>query len=162
MVCIATCALVTGGRPKCWGLDSSGQLGHGTVWLWSSLTPVDVVDPGLSINYRTGQPGSYLTLTGVNYPPGRPLTVTVNGQLLTTTLRTNETGEFIFFVSTTGADAGGYVVTASVNADTGAAAQFVLDPHAPVRPQEGGGDTLPVPAGIAVQFRFIYLPVIRR
>jgi hypothetical protein len=136
-------------------------LGLGTIVQRS--TPVDVVDHaplGLFLNYHTGQLGSTFTLTGENFPPGRPTTVTVNSRVLTDTLRTTETGGFIFFVNTPGAEAGGYRVT--VSAGPSASAHFILDTHAPARPQEGGGVTLSVPAGIAVQFRFTYLPAIRR
>ncbi len=87
------------------------------------------------------------------------MTVTVNSLVLTNTLRINETGSFIFFINTAGADPGEYFVTVSENPS--ASAYFFLDANAPVRQQEGGGDTLSVPAGIAIQPR-IYVPLTRR
>jgi len=155
-----TCALVTGGRPKCWGSDGYGQLGLGTIT--QRLTPVDVVEsvpPALAINYAAGQPGSFFTLTGWNFPPNGAATIMVNGQTLTSTLPVNETGGFIFFINTTGADEGFYSVTASVNPSAGASFQLSLS--APLRVQEGGGLTLNVPAGIAFT-NALYLPLIAR
>ena len=156
-----TCALVGSGRAKCWGFDGYGQLGIGTIT--QRLTPVDVVESApasLAINYAAGQPGSFFTLTGANFPPASPLSITVNGSVLSTELQTSETGSFIIFLDTAAADAGGYVVTASVN--PAASVSFTLDASAPLRPQEGGGQTLTVPAGIAVQTHSVYLPLIMR
>jgi alpha-tubulin suppressor-like RCC1 family protein len=156
-----TCALLSSGRPTCWGSDSSGQLGLGTIVRRSTPTNiVGSVPARVSLNYATGSPGSLFTLAGENYPPGSPMTVTVNSVVLTTTFRTNETGGFIFFIDTSSALVGDYVVTVSVNPQS--SAMFTLESGAPIRPPEGGGQTVTVPAGIAVQFRHAYLPAILR
>jgi alpha-tubulin suppressor-like RCC1 family protein len=41
-----TCAVMTGGYPKCWGYNASGQLGNGDASGASQLGPVDVVGQG--------------------------------------------------------------------------------------------------------------------
>jgi hypothetical protein len=155
-----TCALVGNGRPKCWGWDGYGQLGMGTIT--QCLTPVDVVEsapPYLTINYPNGQPGSFFTITGWNFPPDTQATLSINGQVITSTLSVNPTGSFIVFLNTTGVEAGGYVVAASVNPS--ATTIFILADDAPLRPQEGGGQTFVVPAGIAYT-NYVYLPLVRR
>jgi hypothetical protein len=115
---------------------------------------------GLSLNYTTGKPGSFFTLTGENFAPGSIATVTVNTVVLTDTLQVNEAGGFLFFLNTAEADAGGYRVTASTNPS--ASALFTLDESTPLRLQEGGGQTFNVPGGIAVQYRFVHLPLVVR
>ena len=93
-----SCALVGSGRPKCWGWDGYGQLGLGTIT--QRLTPVDVIDlapPSLTINYPNGQPGSFFTITGWNFPPDSQATLSINGQVITNTLSVDPTGSFIFF-----------------------------------------------------------------
>jgi alpha-tubulin suppressor-like RCC1 family protein len=155
-----TCALVGNGRPKCWGWDGYGQLGLGTIT--QRLTPEDVVEsapPYLTSNYPSGQPGSFFTITGWNFPPGTQATLSINGQVITSTLSVDPTGSFIFFLNTTGDEAGGYAVTVSVNPS--ATTSFILADDASLRPQEGGGQTFVVPAGIAYT-NFIYLPLVRR
>jgi alpha-tubulin suppressor-like RCC1 family protein len=158
-----TCALAANGRAKCWGSDRDGQLGLGTIT--QRLTPVDVLASGataLSLNYPAGQPGSYFTLYGANFPSGSALTVTLNSHVLPSTLTVSESGEFIVFLNTAGADEGGYFTTVTAGSGESATVLFVLDQDAPLRVQEGGGQTLDVPGGVAVALRFVYLPLIAR
>jgi alpha-tubulin suppressor-like RCC1 family protein len=155
-----TCALIAPtGRVKCFGWDGHGQLGTGAIT--KRPTPENVVEstPILTLNYPTGQPGSLFTLTGWNFPLGAQATLSINNQVITTTLDINETGSFIIFLDTASADLGKYFVTVSVTPN--AIAMFVLDDIAPLRPQEGGGTTLEVPAGIAFD-QSLYLPLIMR
>lgn len=157
-----TCALMTTtARVKCFGSDSYGQLGVGT--LVQRLTPVDVVDaptPSLKLNNGNGQPGSIFTLTGWNFPPNSQGTLTVNGQALTTTLAVNATGGFIVFLDTAASEDGVYLVNVSVNpsATTG----FVMQASAPLRAIEGGGVVHAVPAGLGGPVNSVYLPVMHR
>jgi hypothetical protein len=140
--------------------DGYGQLVLGTIV--QCLTPVDVVDGAparVALNYPTGKPSSYFTVTGENFPVSSILTVAVNSAVLTTTPRVNETGGFIFFINMVEADAGGYALVIGANsclvsnmafgAVSDISATFMLAPTAPLRVQEGGGLTLGVPAGIA-------------
>ena len=80
--------------------------------------------------------------------------------MLTSTLTVSESSEFIVFLDTAGADEGAYDVTASVNPT--ATVSLLLSSGAPQRPQEGGGQTLNVPAGIGIPLKSVYLPLIVR
>jgi alpha-tubulin suppressor-like RCC1 family protein len=154
-----TCALTANGRAKCWGSDSDGQLGVGTILYHT--TPVDLGGPSLTLNYPTAQPGSYFTLSGWNFPADTQGSLTINGQVITTALAINPTGSFIVFLNTAGAEAGSYVVTVSVNPE--AMTGFLLTEDAPLRPQEGGGQEYVVPGGVAYHdFIFIHLPLVVR
>jgi hypothetical protein len=126
------------------------------------LTPVDVVEsvPSISLNYTAGQPGSYFTVTGENFPPASPMTVAVNDQVLSDELQTNAMGGFIFFLDTGSAEEAFYRVAVSVNPS--ATAMILLQPGSPLRVQEGGGTTLVVPPGLGLPIRRAYLPVIMR
>jgi alpha-tubulin suppressor-like RCC1 family protein len=155
-----TCGLVGSGRPRCWGSDSSGQLGFGTAL--QRLTPIDVVTsvpPALLLNYTAGHSGSFFTLSGWNFPPNSTASLVVNGHTLTTTLAVNPTGGFTLFLDTAEADDGFYVVTAAVSPS--ASIRFTLDANEPSWIQEGGGLTFQVPAGIAYT-RTVYLPLVQR
>ena len=117
-----------------------------------------VIPPALTINYSSGAPGSYFSVTGQHFPPNETAQITVNGQSLGT-VQVDNNGDIFFLITTANADEGAYFVTASVNPS--ATEQFVLDANEPVRPQAGTGDTFDVPAGIAMT-KFVYLPAVSR
>ena len=155
-----TCALVGTGRPYCWGLDGVGELGIGTKVISFSTTPVDLVEAGpLTRNYPNGQPGSFITITGWNFPPDSQATLSINGQIITNSLSVYPTGSFLFFLDTDGAEQGLYVVTVGANPE--ATTSFVLAGSLPLRSQEGGGLTFTVPGGIAYR-NFFYVPLAMR
>jgi hypothetical protein len=117
-----------------------------------------VIPPALTINYSSGAPGSYFSVTGQHFPPNETAQITVNGHSLGT-VQVDNNGDIFFLITTANADEGAYFVTASVNPS--ATEQFVLDANEPVRPQAGTGDTFDVPAGIAMT-KFVYLPAVSR
>ena len=115
--------------------------------------------PQLAINYDTGAPGSFFTVSGSNFPAGQYATVIVNGTVLTNTLAVDSNGAFSLIMDTQGAESGYYIVSASMN--IGRTVQFTLDANAPLRAQEGNGTLLQVPADIAFSSR-VFLPVVHR
>ena len=115
--------------------------------------------PSLIANYPNGQPGSFFTLIGSDFPPNIAATVVINGVILTETLMIDSSGRVTFLLDTSQADPGSYFVTLTANST--AITGFILDPSAPLRPQEGSGTILDVPGGIALT-RFVYLPVVLR
>ncbi len=116
--------------------------------------------PALSINYSTGAPGSTFTVDGSDYPAGATVTVRINNREIAPSgpIQTDEEGSFRFLVSTAGASESVYAVEASVG-ETALSVFFRLDTAYPVRPQEGDGPVVSVPAGIALN-RPIYLPAV--
>jgi hypothetical protein len=115
--------------------------------------------PSLMANYPNGQPGSFFTLIGSDFPPNIAATVVINGVILTETLMTDSSGSITFLLDTSQADPGSYFVTLTANST--AITGFILDPSAPLRPQEGSGTIFDVPGGIAFT-KSVYLPVVRR
>jgi hypothetical protein len=114
--------------------------------------------PGLSINYKSGSPGSFFTLTGENFPSDSTATITANGHVLGSA-STDSSGDMVFLLNTDQADEGYYTTIASVNPS--ATARFFLDAAEPLRPQEGTGSVFNVPSGIAYT-NIVYLPLILR
>ena len=108
---------------------------------------------------------------GSNFPPNSTLSITINGHAVGT-ITVDGVGGFVFQLSTTDAGEGLYSVTVTVNpgvtahlataaVNPSATTRFTLDDIAPLRPVEGGGPVIAVPAGIAYT-KFIYLPLVRR
>jgi hypothetical protein len=113
----------------------------------------------LSIDYPTGQPGSFFTLQGARFPADLPAEVTANGRLLGT-LQTGPEGDLSFLLSTGGAGAGYYNLTVTA-AESSATVQFLLDPDEDLHQQEGSGTIFDLPAGIAYT-DLVYLPLVSR
>lgn len=115
-----------------------------------------VQPPTLAINYPSGAPGSYLNLTGDNYPPNQTATIYLNDVTLGTA-PISASGTFTFTLTTEEATEGTYLITASVNPT--ATVKFVLDSDSEVRPLEGSYLTFEVPAEAAYTFE-AYLTLI--
>lgn len=116
------------------------------------------VTPSLEINYVTGRPDSFFTITGANFPANSNVAVEVNGYSLTETLAVDSAGNLNFLLDSSMADPGRYFVTVT---NPNLIVDFLLDTNAPLRPQEGSGPVFDVPSGIAY-VEFIYLPFARR
>jgi parallel beta-helix repeat protein len=115
-------------------------------------------DSTIDINYDSGAPGSFFTLSGNGFPPNGMAVISVNGAVLGT-MPTDGSGSFSFLLSTTNADEGTYFVRASVNPS--ATVQFILSSDKPTRPQEGSGTVFELPAGVAYT-ESIFLPMVMR
>jgi peptide/nickel transport system substrate-binding protein len=113
--------------------------------------------PLVKLNYLTGQPGSYLTLTGRNFPANQSASVLVNDVAIATTT-TDATGQADVTLDTTLLPAGDYQITLSVNPK--ASIPFTLASDQPLRAKEG--DTAAVVIPPAVNNRSVYLPLIER
>jgi cold shock CspA family protein len=115
-------------------------------------------EANLTINYPAGAPGSYFTVTGSRFPANVTATISVNGHELGP-VPIDAMGGFTFLFSTTNADEGIYMITASVNPS--ATTQLILDADAPIRPQEGTGSIIDIPEGIAFTNQ-VFLPLLQR
>jgi len=110
----------------------------------------------LKLNYPTGQPGSFFTLTGQNFAADSKASIAVNQQVLGN-VPTDQDGSFTCLLDTTNADAGHYAVT--VAAGTSAVVRFELAEGEPLRAQEGDGKIFQLPAGIAYTHQ-VFLPIV--
>jgi Leucine-rich repeat (LRR) protein len=124
----------------------------------TDLTRTGVICTSLALNYTTGASGSYFTVNGYGFPLNATATISVNGAQLGASA-VNSSGQLSVELDTRTAEAGWYVVTASVNPS--ASAPFMLAPDQPVRPQSGPGPYLVVPPGVAYT-RQMYLPLMLR
>ena len=97
-----------------------------------------IYDATLSVNYTTGQPGSYFTFAGAQYPANSMATLSINGNNIGQ-VETDNGGNLTFILYTGGVDPGIYSVTATVNSNASATAVIELLPNAPLRLQEGSG-----------------------
>ncbi len=151
-----SCAITEAGAALCWGTNGNGQLGDGTL-PWRT-TPTDVVNLEpltLAINFPDGQPGSFFTVTGSNYPPGGEFTVSANGLALSPTVMAGSDGRLSFLLNTAGAQVGRYMI--SLDSIPRKAAGFHLITSAPLRSPQGSGPVLNIPGEIALT-SFLFMP----
>jgi hypothetical protein len=123
-------------------------------------TPTPTPPVRLSINYSSGQPGSYFTVQGEKFTPNQPAFLVVNGHTLGS-VNVNAAGQLGFQLTTGEADPGLYAVFAYAGLSS-AGVPFWLDPDFPLRLQEGAGlPIFPVPPGVALT-QHQYLPLVGR
>lgn len=113
-----------------------------------------IYEATLDVNHTTGSPGSYFLFTGTNYPANSIATISVNGEEVGQ-VETDSNGDLSFIIATAHSDPGSYTVTAAVDVNASAAANFTLDLNAPHQPVDGTG---PIFTLIEVN----YLPVSRK
>ncbi len=110
----------------------------------------------LGINYSTGTPGSYFTLSGSSFLPDSNVSLEVNGFVLGT-VTADENGGFTAVLATDNADLGSYLVHATIGT-VDSSVGFILDANSADRPLETQATIFNVPAGIAYTF-FNHLPM---
>jgi alpha-tubulin suppressor-like RCC1 family protein len=155
-----TCVLPSGAPPVCWGMNVFGQISDGTI-PYHQL-PVEVVGLTpfeLEINYSTGLPGSFFTVTGAHYPSESDVDVRVNGLGLSPSVQPDAAGGFTFFLSTSPDGPGIYILEATSTLTKGV--RFTLDEDEPPRPLEGIGLIYLVPPEVALG-QFAFLPSLPR
>lgn len=119
---------------------------------------VDEIIPTLSINHKTGAPGSIFTVNGINFPANKTTTVTLNGRFLGTE-PTDSNGELTFLLDASAAEEGAYMATVKVNPS--ADLWFSIDSTAPTHTPDGSGTIYSIPSGIGFD-EFSFLPGIVR
>lgn len=113
-----------------------------------------VYEATLDVNHTEGSPGSYFLFTGSNYPANSIANVTVNG-IEVGTVETDNSGNLSFIISTAHSNPGSYTVSATVDANASAAANFTLVINGTFQPIEGDG-----PVFTLIEAN--YLPVVRK
>jgi hypothetical protein len=100
-----------------------------------------------------------ITIAGWDYPADAQAHVFLNSVQPTDPeyIQVDEFGSFIFFLDTTGAEAGAYEITVTVNPS--ASDWFVLSDSGQVMPQDGGGLLIYWPSRMPPTSYFIYLPI---
>jgi Tol biopolymer transport system component len=110
----------------------------------------------LSLSDAAGQPGSYFTLDGADFPPGQMVALSVNGRSLGE-ITVEADGSFTAVLDSSQANPGLYVTTAAVNL-LRVHAHFLLAADAPLRANPGGSALL-IPPGIGLD-NAVYLPIL--
>ncbi len=157
---LTTCVVSSLSEAQCWGLHANGQVGDGSPpWELTPRAVINLITTRLTINYSVGQPGSFFTIQGIDFPVQTPVSIKVNNLSLLPSLTTGADGELIFILDTTLAEPGSYVVT--VSATHSYNVTFRLETSADFHPQEGSGTVYQVPGGIAMTYG-VYLPFSRK
>ncbi len=111
----------------------------------------------LQVNHTVGAPGSFFTVFGGNFSPNSQVSVFANGVSLGD-LQSNDAGELMFLINSSGADLGYYMIEAIGN--EGAATLIILSEDAPVWLPENEAIVFNLPVGIAQQL--LFMPLINK
>ena len=116
----------------------------------------DAYNPSaLDVNHTSGSPGSFFTISGINFSADTMVSIYANGTPLGD-LQVSGSGDFQFLINSSGADTGFYLI--EVVGNESAATQIILNADEPLWPQENEGSVFNLPVGIAEQL--IFMPVI--
>lgn len=114
-------------------------------------------DGDLVVNYETGSPGSYFTVTGTRYQANTTIEISLNGIVVGYT-DTDEDGDYLFILSTEFADTGIYNVSPRIWAETLTGilveiptTRFIISSYANHHPLEDDGPIFTVPEGISIR-----------
>lgn len=113
-----------------------------------------VYEASLDVNHTEGSPGSYFLFTGTNYPANALATISVNGEEVAE-VQTDGNGDLSFIIATSNSNPGSYTVTAAVDVNASAAANFTLVIDGQHQPLEGNG---PIISLVEVN----YIPAVRK
>ncbi|MFZ6026487.1 MAG: RCC1 repeat-containing protein [Chloroflexota bacterium] len=154
------CALSVTGVVACWGANDFGQIGNNS--LPFQLTPLQLPTwylAQLATNFTGGQPDSYFTLSGIDYPPGVTVTIRVNAHVFTQTVTADATGAFTFQLHVPAGEEGYYAVQTQA---AGYTAGLLLQVNAgePLRPRLAD-EFLEVPTGIVAPYA-AFIPLIAK
>jgi hypothetical protein len=97
-----------------------------------------VYEAALTVNHTQGSPGSYFLFTGTNYPANSTAVISVNGDEIGE-VQTDGNGDLSFIIATANSAPGSYTVTAVVDVNASAAANFTLVTNGTFWPLEGTG-----------------------
>ena len=110
----------------------------------------------LEVNHASGQPGSFFTITGANYPSNTALEVHANGILLGS-IQSDSGGNLIFVINSAGAELGYYTVVVGQVNDV--STRFALKSEDPLWAQDVAAPVLQLPSNSANHL--IFLPSIQ-
>lgn len=134
---------------------------------WRMFAGAYGVEPVVSVDFTTGAPGSYFTITGFNFPAGKIVKVKVNGRELAS-LTTSDTGSFTVVFNSATSGIGTYDVEVEVEDRIRAAAladqrdaSFTVLVGAPLRARPATtGALVDLPSGLARSY--LYLPQVAK
>lgn len=111
----------------------------------------------LQVNHTVGAPGSFFTVFGGNFSPNSQVSVFANGVLMGE-VQSDDAGELMFLINSSGADLGYYMIEAIGN--EGAATLIIISEDAPVWLPENEAIVFNLPVGIAQQL--LFMPLINK
>jgi len=124
--------------------------------------------PALNINFTTGQPGSFFTLRGFNFPSITEMEILANGRMLNNSISTDSNGNVVFILNTSGAAPGTYTIVVRARTmlaqDTEQQVILVLSEDEPLRARETieGATEVKLSQDISPVNQRLYLPLVRR